>query len=113
METIGHSVCWVFATNTAKARSRNYKKGLEFYIKSAEQGNSLAMANLGVCYEKGNGCDVNFTTSFEWYEKSAKLGNGISMYKISRCYEIGQGVTINVFKAQEWLAKAQTSNPFP
>jgi len=50
-----------------RGTDQDHNKGFEFYTKSAEQGNSVAMNNLGTCYDYGFGCggggtfDLTFT----------------------------------------------------
>ena len=74
---------------------------------SSEQGNSLAMNNLGYCYSKGAGTDVNKTKAFEWFEKSANLGYCSAMNNVGIYYKNGKGVvTIDLNKAREWLTKS-------
>ena len=38
---------------------KNYTKAVEWYSKSSEQKNPVAMNNLGDCYSNGQGCDQN------------------------------------------------------
>lgn len=40
--------------------SGNHKKGFEFFIQSASQGNAAGIFNLGICHEKGLGTDQDF-----------------------------------------------------
>ena len=51
---------------------QDYIKAVEWWTKSSEKENSVAMSELGFCHEKGHGCDQNDTKAVEWYEKSAK-----------------------------------------
>ena len=64
------------------------------------------MCNLGLRYEKGEGCDQNQTEAVEWYEKSAQLGDRDAMHNFGNCYKNGRGVTKNVNQAREWYTKA-------
>jgi TPR repeat protein len=47
--------------------AQDYTKAVEWYTKSSEQENSLAMNSLGVRYKNGQGCDQNSTKAVEWY----------------------------------------------
>jgi len=85
---------------------QDYTKAVEWWTKSSELGNSLAMCNLGVRCEKGEGCDQNQTKAVEWYERSAQLGNSAAMCNLGICYEEGDGVTKDLNKAREWYTKA-------
>jgi len=42
--------------------------------KAAEQGDSWAQNNIGVCYNNGTGVEKNFQTAVELYQKAAKQG---------------------------------------
>ena len=84
----------------------NDKKRIEYYSLSAEQGNSVAMLNLGYCYENGKGTDVNLKKAFEVYEKGANLGYCHAMCNVGNCYKYGWGVTKNLNKAREWFTKS-------
>jgi uncharacterized protein len=83
-------------------------KAVEWYAKSTEQDNSVAMNNLGYCYHLGIGVDEDKTKAFElyMYEQSALLGNSAAMFNVGVCYEDGEGVTIDMNKAKEWYTKA-------
>ena len=79
----------------------------EYNSLSSEQGNSVAMCNLGYCYEKGIGTDENKTKAFELYEKSANIGNCPAMKNVGSYYEYGWGgVTKDLNKARECYTKA-------
>jgi TPR repeat protein len=85
---------------------QDHTKAVEWYTKSSEQENSLAMNNLGVRYKNGQGCDQNDTKAVEWYEKSANSGYCRGMFNLGICYEEGDGVIKDVNKAREWYTKA-------
>jgi len=89
-----------------KGTDQDYTKAVEWYTKSSEQENSIAMSNLGVCYHNGQGCDQNKTKAVEWYEKSANLGNSNAMFNLGNSYNNGRGVIKDVNQAREWYTKA-------
>ena len=53
-------------------KERNKADG---YREKAYEGDTKAMNNLGVCYERGTGVKVNLEVAFEWYMKAAELGD--------------------------------------
>ena len=96
-------VCYKNGYGTEK----DLTKAVEWYTKSVEKGNSLAMNNLGFCYDNGvAGVDEDETKAFELYEQSALLGNSYGMYNLGYCYKNGWGVTKDINKTKEWYAKA-------
>ena len=89
---------------------KNYTKAVEWYSKSSEQKNPVAMINLGTCYQHGEGVDEDKTKGFELYEQSALLGCSGAMTSVGGCYEDGrwqdgEGVTKDLNKAKEWYTK--------
>ena len=75
--------CYDYGSGT----DQDHTKAVEWYTKSSEQENSIAMCCLGRCCENGQGCDQNRTKAVEWYEKSANLGNRGSMFNVGNCYD--------------------------
>lgn len=98
--------------NTEKSDIEAFKN----FKKSAKQGNSIAMADLGVMYKYGRGCDVNYKKAKKWFIKSAELGNSKAIYSLGYFYLKGLGEVkqdyikaINLFRksdnpmAKYWL----------
>ena len=52
----------------------------------AYEGDTKAMNNLGVCYERGTGVKVSFELAFEWYMKAAELGDVYGCFNVGECY---------------------------
>ena len=108
-ETNGYhwaQLCLGDCYHCGQGTDQEYIKTVEWYTKSSEQENSLAMCYLGLCYENGEGCDQNKTKAGELYEKSAQLGNSDAMFNLGACYEEGGGVTKDLNQAREWYTKA-------
>tara|TARA_R110002072_G_scaffold238329_4_gene395735 strand:+ start:9600 stop:10733 length:1134 start_codon:yes stop_codon:yes gene_type:complete len=53
---------------------KNYQKALDWYYKSAKQGDEVASNRIGSMFEHGTGVKANKFTAYEWYLTSAKLG---------------------------------------
>ena len=66
-----HSLaCYYFRGDVLK---KDNKKAFDLCMKSAEQGYGLAMADVGRCYQFGNGVMGNMKTAVEWYEKALEV----------------------------------------
>ena len=66
-----HSLaCYYFRGDVLE---QDNKKAFELCMKSAEQGYGLAMADVGRCYQFGNGVMGNMKTAVEWYEKALEV----------------------------------------
>ena len=53
------------------------------YREKAYEGDTKAMNNLGVCYERGTGVKVNLEMAFEWYMKVLSKG----IFSVRRMWE--------------------------
>ena len=84
-------------------KERNKADG---YREKAYEGDTKAMNNLGVCYERGTGVKVNLELAFEWYLKAAELGDVYGCFNVGECYYHGKGVEQNSELAFEWYMKA-------
>lgn len=60
---------------------KNDSKVNEYYEKSAELGESLAMCN--------------YNKAIEYYQKSSEYRNSSAMFRLGICYEEGKGVEQN------------------
>lgn len=68
---------------------------LQYYLKSAEQGDVFAQIALGDYYS--NRVDVtldNFEKAFYWYKPALKLGNSIAEYSFGRCSAMFFGASL-------------------
>ena len=68
-------------------KERNKADG---YREKAYEGDTKAMNNLGVCYERGTGVKVNLELAFEWYLKAAELGDVYGCFNVGECYYHGK-----------------------
>ena len=65
------------------------------YREKAYEGDTKAMNNLGVCYERGTGVKVNLEMAFEWYMKAAEQGDVYGCFNVGECYYHGKGMEQN------------------
>tara|TARA_B110000008_G_C16461088_1_gene360061 strand:- start:291 stop:503 length:213 start_codon:yes stop_codon:yes gene_type:complete len=49
----------------------NWKSAFEWFVKAAEKGDKNAQSNVGYCYEKGRGCEIDLVKAMDWYKKAA------------------------------------------
>jgi TPR repeat protein len=66
-------------------KAGKYGQALQWYHKVAELGNSIAMTNIGLFYEKGYGVSKDYKEAFKWYQKAADLGNATAMNNKTKC----------------------------
>ena len=67
------------------------------------------MYNLGVCFEKGEGVEQNWTKAAEWFTKAAENGHTDAMYNLGYGFHQGKGVEQNWTKAIEVVTTTTTT----
>ena len=72
----------------------DYKEAFDYFQKSADQGLSQAMCELGHMYEKAIGVEMDPQKSTFWFEKAASLGNRLAIEKLKKNEE-GVALTIS------------------
>lgn len=85
---------------------KEFKNAVEWYTKAAEQGDSNAQYNLGICYENGRGVEQNYKKAVEWYTKAAEQGSARAQANLGLCYYNGKGIEQDYHKAVECFTKA-------
>jgi len=53
---------------------RDFKKGVYWHTKAAEQGHANAQLQLGICYGTGEGVPKDYEKAKYWVTKSAEQG---------------------------------------
>ena len=92
--------------------TKDYAKALEWFHKSANQGNVEALARLGGMYYHGFGVAKDYAKAVEWWRKSAKQGNVYAQFELGGMYYEGRGVAKNRSIACDWWRKAAAQNDF-
>ncbi|MEO4053325.1 tetratricopeptide repeat protein [Solibacillus sp. CAU 1738] len=86
--------------------NKDYEKSLEWYLISAENGNTTSMVNIAYLYSNGIGVKQDHEKAFKWNLKAAENGDSSGMFNVSKKYEFGLGVEKNLKKASYWLEKS-------
>ena len=63
------------------------KKGFELYMLGWERGDALAAANIGYCYEVGQGVRKNRKKAIEYYRAAAETGEEHAVEALERLGE--------------------------
>lgn len=66
----------------------------------------IALENLGICYEEGQGVEKDVAKAFEIYTRCANLGSELAMSCLGDMYENGVAVGQNYSVALDWYNKA-------
>lgn len=73
---------------------KDYKRAATWWSKAAKQNYPMAIGNLGLCYQMGNGVTADSLTAVKLYQKSLKEGNTALLTQQTKYAEGG-----NVFSA--------------
>ena len=92
----------------------NSKKAVEWYEKSAAQGQVDAIGNLGFCKLCGDGIDRDPVSGARLISEAIKKGDvsGRNLYQLATCYETGEGVAGDKPRAIELYRKSASKGYF-
>eukprot|EP00475_Leptophrys_vorax_P044083 TRINITY_DN8701_c0_g1_i1.p1 TRINITY_DN8701_c0_g1~~TRINITY_DN8701_c0_g1_i1.p1 ORF type:complete len:744 (-),score=149.93 TRINITY_DN8701_c0_g1_i1:1333-3564(-) len=76
----------------ARGLQRNYNIARNYYMQAANQGNTVAMAQLGQMYVDGHGVDQSNETALEYFKKASKKGSAPATFGLGYMYFHGFGV---------------------
>ena len=88
-------------------------KGYECFKKAAALRDPNGFINLGTCYMRGFGCDINLKLAHECFKSAAEAGHPEGMDYLSANYELGHGVRKNAAKSLFWRMKAKAMRGDP
>lgn len=83
------------------------KAAFDCFKRAARQKDPNAFINLGTCYLRGFGCELDFTLAFNAFRTAAEAGHPEGMDYLSASYEHGHGVEKNAELALLWYMKAR------
>lgn len=81
-----NAACRYFSGN---GTPKDKKKAVEYFQKSAFQGDEDAAYKLGQCFEKGIGVDKNLEQAVKFYGLSASTGHADSHYRLGQVFMEG------------------------
>ena len=98
---------------------QDYERAFKWWGRSAKKGNAIAVGNMGLCYQTGNGVAApDSVMAVKLYKKSLQIGNNalfnqqvkfaesgnvFSAMLISDCYQNGVGVAQDADKSLHFL----------
>ena len=84
--------------------AKNYKKAIQLWSASAEQGHPEAQFLLGSMYNAGYGVTKNHEKAMSWYRKAARKGDAQAQLGMGNLYGDGLGVEKDYVMARMWFA---------
>lgn len=64
-----------YSKGDAAYNKKQYTEAMEWFKKSAEKGNSIAMFSIGAMYFDGEGVSTNYSLAKKWLEKALEKGD--------------------------------------
>jgi TPR repeat protein len=92
--------------NVGRGVEKDQAKAVEWFRKSAEQGNAVAQRLIGQCYLEGEGVEKDQAQAVEWFSKSAQQGCAVAQGLLGWLYLSGEVVEKDQTKAVEWFSKS-------
>ena len=79
-----------------------FSEAFKIFKLLADQGDSAGQNNVGICYQCGQGVEVNKKEAFKYYKLSAKQGNLDGQNNLGQCYQYGIGVNKSKWKPAKY-----------
>ncbi len=96
-----------------KFPDENNAKNIERIRKKAANGDSKAMLNLGLLYDRGKGVPKSYSDALKWYRRAAEKGEARAMHSIGFMYQKGMGTTQSDTEALSWYQlSAEKGDPW-
>ena len=89
---------------------RDPVKGFELCRRAAVAGSLLALNEIGVRYQKGQGVEADTISAIGWFTVAAQRGLPASQVNLGNCYEVGNGVLQDFNQAGAHYAAAARQN---
>lgn len=116
--TLGSCSMWLTPTEELNQKADYYvsqgklNQAIPLVKKSAKRGNAEAQYNLGYCYEKGVGVEIDQNQAIKWYQKSAEQNHLDAEYALMMAFAEGKGVEKNPEKAFQFALRcAEKKDP--
>lgn len=84
----------------------DYKRAMENYKLADANGNLIGSFNLGLLYERGEGCPVDYNEARKLYIKAAEAAHKESMVQLAGLYLHGYGTSPDPSAALKWYKQA-------
>ena len=82
--------------------AKDWATAVKILTPLAEQGNSVAQANLAYLIYEGKGAKADDAAAAKWYRLAADQGDAYAQYSLGVMYENGKGVPQDLREAVKW-----------
>jgi TPR repeat protein len=80
-------------------RAEKYGDAFSLFRQAASNKHVVAEYFVGLCFQKGIGCNIHEKSAAEWLQRSADQGYAIAQSALATCFENGTGVEKNFVQA--------------
>lgn len=87
-------------------KNKEFDNAYEHFKTAVENGSIKAIAELGYCYFKGYGVEIDYQKAIHYYEIAANHNDKVGQRRLGYCYDEGFGVKKDYKKAVYWYEKA-------
>ncbi len=84
----------------------NYAAAYELWRPLTEQGDVVAIFNVGVLYAHGRGVAQDLPEAVNWFRRAAELGYAPAQFNLGAAYRDGSGVEVDLQQTLRWWTKA-------
>ena len=81
-------------------------RAVDWFRRSAEQGNAQAENALGIAFQHGYGVTRDDVVGFDWLYKAALKGNAPAQHNLALAYHAGQGTLKSESEAFTWFLES-------
>ena len=92
--------------NPMRNSSDKWKYAFKWFSRAAQQNNTAAQPQLGICYLEGRGTEQDLEKAVALLRGSAAEGDALAQHHLGQCYARGTGVAQNTQEAQKLLSQA-------
>ena len=89
-----------------RSQSPHLQKRAEIDLRMAERGQGVAIENLALAYESGEGVPKNYREASRWMLRAARQGRATAQMRLGEYFEQGHGVPQDQTCAALWFAEA-------
>ena len=86
--------------------TQDFTLSAHWFEKAAEQGDSDALFNLGMIYERSDIMAPDLVRSFSYFKQAAEKGLARAQYEVACAYQTGKGTEQSISAAKTWFEKA-------
>jgi SEL1 protein len=106
-EVAQSNVAWINENDLPHDDPQSQLKALEYYMLSAEQGNSFSYLKLGDMFFDGVGTEQSFPKAVIAYQRAGDMGQAQALFNLGYMHQAGLGLPQDLHLAKRYYDSAQ------